>query len=84
MKTSHFRNHLERNRLLELGKSENQAIKGVILLYYNKGLFDSFEIKDQILDPYSTFTDENLLENYGIELEISGGVLYLSDSEYST
>ena len=51
---------------------------------YNKGLFDSFENKDQIFQSYLNFTDEYLLEKYGTEIKTSGGVYYLSDLDYST
>ena len=44
-----LRNLFERNLILELEKSKNQAVKGVIQLLYNKGLFDSIENKDQSL-----------------------------------
>ena len=44
-----LRKLFERNLLMELEKSKNQAVKGVIQLLYNKGLFDSFENKDQYL-----------------------------------
>ena len=51
---------------------------------YNKGLFDSFENKDQIFNEYSYFSDEYLLEKYGKEIKTSDGVYYLSDLDYST
>ena len=35
-----LRNHFERNLILELEKSKNQAVKDTIQLLYNKGLFD--------------------------------------------
>ena len=43
-----LRNHFERNIFVELEKCENQAVKDTIQLLYNKGMFDSFEKKDQI------------------------------------
>ena len=59
-----LRNHFERNLISELEKCKNQAVKGTIQLLYNKGLFDSFEIKDQIFNEYLYFSDEYLLEKY--------------------
>ena len=79
-----LRNHLERNFIVELEKSKNQAVKDTIQLLYNKGLFDSFEIKDQIFHDYLTFTHQYLLEKYGKEIQTSDGVYYLSDLDYST
>ena len=57
-----LRNHFERNLISELEKCKKQTIKDVIQLLYNKGLFDSFENKDQIFQSYLNFTDEYLLE----------------------
>ena len=79
-----LRNHFERNLISELEKCKNQAVKDTIQLLYNKGLFDSFENKDQIFQTYLNFTDENLLEKYGTEIKTSDGVYYLSDLDYST
>ena len=71
-----LRNHFERNIFVELEKCKNQAVKDTIQLLYNKGLFDSFENKDQIFQSYLTFTDEYLLEKYGTEIQTSDGVYY--------
>ena len=79
-----LRNHLERNLISELEKCKNQAVKETIQLLYNKGLFDSFENKDQIFDEYLYFSDEYLLEKYGKEIKTSDGVYYLSDLDCST
>ena len=79
-----LRNHFERNLISELEKCKNQAVKDTIQLRYNKGLFDSFENKDQIFNEYLYFSDENLLEKYGKEIKTSDGVYYLSDLDYST
>ena len=79
-----LRNHFERNLISELEKCKNQAVKDTIQLLYNKGLFDSFENKDQIFNEYLYFSDENLLEKYGKEIKTSDGVCYLSDLDYST
>ena len=79
-----LRNHFERNLLSELEKCKKQTIKDVIQLLYNKGLFDSFENKDQIFNEYLYFSDEYLLEKYGKEIKTSDGVYYLSDLDYST
>ena len=79
-----LRNHFERNIFVELENCKNQTIKDVIQLLYNKGLFDSFENKDQIFDEYLYFSDEYLLEKYGKEIKTSDGVYYLSDLDYST
>ena len=76
--------HFERNLISELEKCKNQAVKDTIQLLYNKGLFDSFEKKDQIFQSYLNFTDEYLLENYGTEIKTSDGVYYISDLDYST
>ena len=78
-----LRNHFERNLISELEKCKKQTIKDVIQLLYNKGLFDSFENKDQIFDEYLYFSDEYLLEKYGTEIKTSDGVYYLSDLDYS-
>ena len=59
-----LRNHFERNIFVELEKCKNQAVKDTIQLIYNKGLFDSFENKDQIFIEYLYFSDEYLLEKY--------------------
>ena len=79
-----LRNHFERNLISELEKCKNQAVKDTIQLLYNKGLFDSFENKDQIFNEYLYFSDEYLLEKYGTEIKTSDGVYYLSDLDYST
>ena len=79
-----LRNHFERNLISELEKCKNQTIKDVIQLLYNKGLFDSFENKDQIFNEYLYFSDEYLLEKYGTEIKTSDGMYYLSDLDYST
>ena len=79
-----LRNHFERNLISELEKYKNQAVKDVIQLLYNKGLFDSFENKDQIFNEYLYFSDEYLLEKDGKEIKTSDGVYYLSDLDYST
>ena len=79
-----LRNHFERNLILELEKCKNQTVKDTIQLLYNKGLFDSFENKDQIFIEYLYFSDEYLLEKYGTEIKTSDGVYYLSDLDYST
>ena len=79
-----LRNHFERNLISELEKCKNQAVKDTFQLIYNKGLFDSFENKDQIFQSYMNFTDEYLLEKYGTEIKTSDGVYYLSDLDYST
>ena len=79
-----LRNHFERNLISELEKSKNQAIKDTIRLLYNKGLFDSFENKDQIFKEYLCFSEEYLLETYGKEMKTSDGVYYLSDLDYQT
>ena len=79
-----LRNHFERNLISELEKCKKQTIKDVIQLLDNKGLFDSFENKDQIFDEYLYFSDEYLLEKYGTEIKTSDGVYYLSDLDYST
>ena len=79
-----LRNHFERSLISELEKCKNQAVKDTIQLLYNKGLFDSFENKDQIFNEYLYFSDEYLLEKYGKEIKTSDGVYYLSDLDYST
>ena len=79
-----LRNHFERNLISELEKCKNQAVKDTIQLLYTKGLFDSFENKDQIFIEYLYFSDEYLLEKYGTEIQTSDGVYYLSDLDYST
>ena len=79
-----LRSHFERNLISELEKCKNQAVKDTIQLLYNKGLFDSFENKDQIFNEYLYFSDEYLLEKYGKEIKTSDGVYYLSDLDYST
>ena len=79
-----LRSHFERNLNSELEKCKNQAVKDTIQLLYNKGLFDSFENKDQIFNEYLYFSDEYLLEKYGKKIKTSDGVYYLSDLDYST
>ena len=79
-----LRNHFERNLISELEKCKNQTVKDTIQLLYNKGLFDSFENKDQIFNEYLYFSDEYLLEKYGTEIKTSDGVYSLSDLDYST
>ena len=65
-------------------KCKNQAVKDTIQLLYKRGLFDSFENKDQIFESYLTFSEEYLLEKYGKEIQTSDGVYYLPDLDYST
>ena len=79
-----LRNYFERNLISELEKCKNQTVKDTIQLLYNKGLFESFENKDQIFNEYLYFSDEFLLEKYGKEIKTSDGVYYLSDLDYST
>ena len=79
-----LRNQFERNLISELVKCKNQTVKDTIQLLYNKGLFDSFENKDQIFNEYLFFSDEYLLKKYGKEIKTSDGVYYLSDLDYST
>ena len=79
-----LRNHFERNLISELEKCKNQTVKDTIQLLYNKGLFDSFENKDQIFNEYLYFSDEYFLEKYRTEIKTSDGVYYLSDLDYST
>ena len=79
-----LRNHFERNFISEFEKCKNEAVKDTIQLLYNKGLFDSFENKDQIFNEYLYFSDEYLLEKYGTEIKTSDGVYFLSDLDYST
>ena len=57
-----LRNHFERNLILDLEKSKNQAVKNVIQFIYNKGLFDSFGNKEQIFESYLTLGEEYLME----------------------
>ena len=56
-------NHFETNLILELKYFENAAVKDVEQLQYKKRLFDSSEIKDQIIGSYPIFDDDNLLGN---------------------
>ena len=79
-----LRSHFERNLFSELEKCKNQAVKDTIQLLYNKGLFDSYENKDQIFNEYLYFSDEYLLGKYGKEIKTSDGVYYLSNLDYST
>ena len=69
-----LRNHFERSLLSELEKCKSEAVKDNNQILYNKGLFDSFENKDQIFNEYLTFSDEYLLEKYGKEIQTSDGV----------
>ena len=46
----------------ESENSKQATIKDVTRLY-NKGLFNSFINKDQVFEPYLTFSDKFLLEN---------------------
>ena len=57
-----LRNQFERNLISELEKCKNQTVKDTIQLLYNKGLFDSFENKDQFFNEYLYFSDEYLLK----------------------
>ena len=72
-----LRNHFERNLISELEKCKNQAVKDTIQLLYNKGLFDSFENKDQIFNEYLYFSEEYLLEKYGKEKDIRWCILFI-------
>ena len=67
-----------------LSNCKQQTIKEVIQLLYDKGLFNSFENKDQVWVDFLTFTDEYLLEKYGTEITTQEGVYLLSDLKYST
>ena len=79
-----LRSQFERNFISELEICKSEAVKDTIQLLYNKGLFDSFEKKDQIFQSYLTFTNQYLLEKYGTEIKTSDGVYYLSELDYST
>ena len=82
-----LRNHLERNLMRSqqscISECKSEAVKDTIQLLYNKGLFDSFENKDQIFNEYLTFTNQYSLEKYGKDIKTSDGVYYLSDLDYS-
>ena len=65
-------------------KLSNCNIKEVIQLLYDKGLFNSFENKDQVWVDYLKFTPNYLLEKYGTEITTQEGVYLLSDLKYST
>ena len=74
-----LRNHFERKLISELKKCKSEAVKDTIQLLNNKGLFESFENKEQIFRRYLNFTNQNLLEKYGTEIQTSDGVNYSSD-----
>ena len=71
-----LRKHFERNLFSELEKCKSDAVKDTIQLLDNKGLFDSFENKDQLFQSYLTFKNQYLLEKYGTEIKTSEGVHY--------
>ena len=62
-----LRSHFERNVISELEIFKSEAVKDTIHLLYNKGLFDSFDKKNQMFQLYLTFTNQYLLEKYGTE-----------------
>ena len=76
-----LRNHFERNLISELEKCKCEAVKDLIQLLYNKGLFDIFEIKDQIFNEFVTSTNQYLLEKYRTEIKNIRGCVFLA---YST
>ena len=57
-------------------KFKSEAVKDTIQILFNKGFFDSFEIKDQIFETYLIFTDEYFLVKYGTENQRSDGLFY--------
>ena len=69
-----LRSHFERNLIWELEVCKSEAVKDTVQLLYNKGIFDSFENKDQIFQSYLTFTNQYLLEKYETEIKTSDGV----------
>ena len=79
-----FGSHFDRNLISELEICKSEAVKDTIQLLYNKGLFDSFENKDQKFQSYLTFINQYLLEKYGTEIKTLDGVYSLSDLDYAT
>ena len=77
------RNKFEKQLITELSTCKTEAIKDTIQILYNKGLFDSYENKDQILQNYLSFSDEYLLKKYGKEIKIGEDIYYLSDLDYN-
>ena len=67
-----------------LDQNKITITNNIIQLLYDKGLFDSFPNKDQVLANYLTFSETYLLEKYGKTILTSDGEYYLSDLEYST
>ena len=68
----------------QLDKCKQKAVRETIQTLYDKGLFDSYENKDQIFEKYLNFTDEYLLEKYGKEIKVSEDeIYYISDLKYS-
>ena len=68
----------------QLDKCKQKAVRETIQTLYDKGLFDSYDNKDQMFEKYLNFTDEYLLEKYGKEIKVSEDeIYYISDLKYS-
>ena len=72
------------NILNSLDQNKFTITNKIIQLIYDKGLFDSFPIKDQAFANYLTFSETYLQEKYGKTIPTSDGEYHLSDLEYST
>ena len=78
------RNEFQKQMIDQLQTCRTEAVRDVIQLLYQKGLFDNFENKDSVFEKYLAFTDQYLLEKYGNEIKFSDTeVYYLSDLNYS-
>ena len=53
-----------RDRLLNAVKEED-IIKNIVHLLYDKGLFDNFRNKDQVFESYLKFNEDYLSKKYG-------------------
>ena len=64
-----------------LDQNKITITNNIFQLLYDKGLFDSFPIKDQAFANYLTFSESYLKEKYGKTIPTSDGEYYLSDLE---
>ena len=63
---------------------EEDILKNIVQLLYDKALYDTFPNKVQVFESYLTFNEGYLLKIYGKVIIKDGNFYYLSDLEYET
>ena len=61
--------------------NEEDITKSIVQLLCEKGFFDNFPNKDQVIESYLKIDEDYLLYNYGNAIVIDGKIHYLSDLE---